>query len=87
MYQDFLSVNILQDRTSSVPGLGHASYGCVYHDCFFQISCSFISVVMIAIHGVHSFHFHWFVAIIAVLPCTPHIYTLSMSNSLFQVYV
>ena len=83
---DFLSEDIIRDKSNSVHGLGNVS-GCVSHDCFFKISCSSISVAMIAIHGVHSHHFHWPVATIAALPCTPHIYTLSVWYSLFQVYV
>ena len=87
VYLDFLSEHIIQDKSNSVHGLGNVSSGCVSRDCFFMISCSSISMVMIAIHGVHSCHFHWPVATIVAFPCTPHIYTLSIWYSLFQVYM
>ena len=87
MYLDFLDVDVVQDKSNSVYGLGNVSSGCVSRDCFFKISCSFISVMMIAIHGLHSHHCHWSVAIIATFSCSPHIYTLSIWYSLFQVCV
>ena len=87
VYPDFLSEDIIQDKSNSVHGLGNVSSGCVSHDCFFKISCSSISLMMIAIHRVHSHHCHWPVATIVAFPCTPHIYTLSVWYSLFQVYV
>ena len=87
VYLDFLSEDIIKDKSNSVHGLGNVSSGCVSDDCFFMISFSSISVAMIAIHGVHSCHFHWPVATVVALPCTPHIYTLSVWYCLFQVYV
>ena len=51
MYLDFLSGNITQDKSNNVHGfLENVSSGCVSHGCFFKMSCSFISVTMVAIH-------------------------------------
>ena len=60
---------------------------CVSCDCFFKMSCSFISVTMVAIHRVHSHHCHWSMAIITVFSCMPRSYTLSILYSLFQEYM
>ena len=75
MYLELLNEDIIHNKSNSVHGPGVASSGCVSRDCFFKISCGFISVAMITIHGVYSFQFHWFAAIIAAFPCIPHIYT------------
>ena len=55
MYLDFLSENIIQDKSNSVHGfffffLENVSSGCVSRGCFFKMSCSFVSVTMVAIH-------------------------------------
>ena len=51
MYLDFLSGDIAQDKSNNVHGfLKSVSSGCVYHGCFFKMSCSSVSVTMVAIH-------------------------------------
>ena len=78
--------HVMQDKLNSVHGSSVAYSGCVSHDCFLKIFCSFVSMAMITIHIVHSFHFHWFAAIITAFPCIPHIYTWAFQTPA-QVYV
>ena len=77
VYLDF-SEDMLQDKSNDVYGSFYVEKmcfpsGCASRDCFFKIVCSFVSVMMIAIHRVHSHHCHWPVATDMAFHCTPHI--------------
>ena len=51
MYLDFLSGSILQVKSNNVHGfMENVFSGCVSRGCIFKMSCSFISVTMVAIH-------------------------------------
>ena len=49
MYLDFLNGNITQDKSNNVHGFLKKCFFWMC-GCFFKISCSFISVTMVAIH-------------------------------------
>ena len=86
MYLDFLSGNIMQDKSNNV----HGFWKMFLLDVFLMAVSSRCLVALFQLQWllftrVHSHHCHWPVAIITAFPCTPHIYTLSVWYSLFQV--
>ena len=84
MYLDFLSGNITQDKYNSVYGFLKIVFsGCVAVSSRCLVALSQWQWLLFM--RVHSHHCHWSATVITAFPCTPHIYTLSVLYSLFQV--